>query len=437
MSGGISTNSFNLPYIISGTHANRPSSGQFTGQIYTETDTGSSFYWSGSAWTSTGITGTQTKAINISPNAIIEEALLTLKLAVDAGKTATTYYATDNTYCDFFSSSGGASSTINTGSSTALYVNSTTGYTSNHYTADTTTPLVIYHLDETSGTNVADSSGNSTAGVSSNCTLSASGAFNDLAYSFNGSNSGITVAGYTLSSKASGTIACWVKFTNFSGSGGSNWIISSGQTGHELAFGVTPSGQCYMNDGVTTLTDDTTTLSTGIWYHLAFSWGASGWKIYVNGTNTKSNGALTSALSAQIGTSTIGYSPAGNYGYINATLDEFRVYNSQLSGATITTIYGYTYNISGIVQTNALTIPTLTANPTYFLIYCNQTIVGTGTVTADVSFDNGVTFTTGQAINTLNIITSTTGNKIVIKFNLNGASGGSSASIDDYGIIWF
>lgn len=338
------------------------------GKLWLRTSDGSLFIAYNSAYQSTGLSGLQTKAIDIAPNAIIENALLILKLAVDAGKTATTYYKTDNTYCDYFSTASGASSTIDAGNTNAYFSGAVTGF-----------------LNATKGNNTTDNP-----------------------------------TGYFSDSAGSGT-----------GSGG--YEISLNGSTDVLIVDITKDGACnattaYVYDitgattiGTATFSGNTATFSPSVrmthgkTYRLLVDAGGGSYTRRVSGANQSWPKAVT------------------NITYTGSFVDnasDLRYIN--ISGVTTATIStGNTH-----VQTNALTIPTITANPSYFLIYCNQTLSGGGTMTADVSFDGGSTFTSGASINTLTTITSTKGSSLVIKFNLNG-TGSAVAGFDDYGIIWF
>jgi len=87
-----------------------------------------------------------------------------------------------------------------------------------------------------------------------------------------------------------------------------------------------------------------------------------------------------------------------------------------------------------IVQTNAITVTTAQIS---HQLYCHNVIAGTGTITYDISFDNGSTWDTAQALNTKNPRGSTTGTQMILKINLSGVGIGNSATADDYGIMLF
>jgi len=81
-----------------------------------------------------------------------------------------------------------------------------------NYAADGNT-RALYHLDESSGTNVNDSSGNTNDGIASNATFGTGSLNNSL--SFNGTNSRVSVPDSTsLSLSQANTLEGWTKFDN-------------------------------------------------------------------------------------------------------------------------------------------------------------------------------------------------------------------------------
>ncbi len=89
--------------------------------------------------------------------------------------------------------------------------------------------------------------------------------------------------------------------------------------------------------------------------------------------------------------------------------------------------------IDGIVETNAITI---TSNPVGHQLFCHNAVAGSGSVDYDVSFDNGVTFETGQSLNTINADVHT-GSQMIIKLNLNGVGLGNTSEASDYALMLF
>lgn len=88
-----------------------------------------------------------------------------------------------------------------------------------------------------------------------------------------------------------------------------------------------------------------------------------------------------------------------------------------------------------IIQTNAITVTTA---QTHHQVYCDNATAGTGTVTYDISFDNGSTWDTAQALNTKNTRAGTTGTQMIIKLNTNGIGSGNTSNVSNYGVmLWY
>lgn len=88
-----------------------------------------------------------------------------------------------------------------------------------------------------------------------------------------------------------------------------------------------------------------------------------------------------------------------------------------------------------IVQTDAATVTTA---QTHHQLFCNNAVAGSGTVTYDISFDNGSNYDTGQALNTKNTRSAATGTQMILKLNLNGTGAGNTAEASDYAImLWY
>jgi len=86
------------------------------------------------------------------------------------------------------------------------------------------------------------------------------------------------------------------------------------------------------------------------------------------------------------------------------------------------------------VQTN---VQTLVAGFTHFQVVAFRgAVTGTGTITADISFDNGAHYQTGLAVNTNYSITNV-GTQMILKLNLNGTGAGNTAESMGWGVqLW-
>jgi hypothetical protein len=86
-----------------------------------------------------------------------------------------------------------------------------------------------------------------------------------------------------------------------------------------------------------------------------------------------------------------------------------------------------------LIQTNAITI---TENPVAHQVFCHNTLAGTGTITYNISFDNGVTWVTEQELNSKNTSVHN-GSEMILKLNLNGTGAGNTATIKDYAVMLY
>jgi len=125
--------------------------------------------------------------------------------------------------------------------------------------------------------------------------------------------------------------------------------------------------------------------------------------------------------------------PDANIPY-NGSLINITADNQDDSGV-IRNIEGITADTSqeGYVLTNVQSLP---STPAYVYLYCDKTLVGTGAVSIDVSFDNGVTWdSTGNDLNTKVAVVDGSGKNMILKINLDGEGDGNRASITDYAVL--
>jgi len=194
-------------------------------------------------------------------------------------------------------------------------------------------------FDEGSGTNVADSSGNSNTGTVTNATWAAAGKFGK-ALTFNGSNAYVSIPDSPSLDLTTGlTVEGWV---NPSVSGGGFRTLLVKERPGDLVYGLyansdsnRPQSQVTVG-GTAKLLDGTAAIPTGTWTHVAFTYDGTTERLFVNGTQVSSvavsGGAiLTSNNPVKIGGNAI-------WGeWFNGMIDEVRVYNRALSAAEITT----------------------------------------------------------------------------------------------------
>jgi len=84
-----------------------------------------------------------------------------------------------------------------------------------------------------------------------------------------------------------------------------------------------------------------------------------------------------------------------------------------------------------IVQTNPITIP---ASKTTAIIVADETTAGTGTITYDISTDNGSNYQTAQTSDT-EITLTNVGTQLILKQNLNAGASSGTASATNFGVL--
>lgn len=207
--------------------------------------------------------------------------------------------------------------------------------------------VLLVHLNEASG-NLNDSSGLGNNGRVYGATYGATGKFEN-ALSFDGSND-FADFGNAASLRITGnvTLSQWVKFNQIptgttvyatldKNEAGGYGIIANEQIAGGLGRLVTyfHVGGAYKNVGV-----NLTSLSAGVWYHVAATYNGTGVAFYLNGNLTESvaaSGSITDVASYNL---TIGANPGPAYNeFFNGMIDEVGVWNRSLSSSEILNMY--------------------------------------------------------------------------------------------------
>lgn len=177
------------------------------------------------------------------------------------------------------------------------------------------------------------------------------------------------------------TLECWIKFTSIPAGNSFIYNRSDGSgVGYYMYFNSTQG--MHLGCGATTVTGTDLPVawspSTGVWYHVAYTLSALGvTTFYVNGV---SQGGNTGYLLAGVATATVFIGSQGGGTYWDGNISLMRVWNTNLSGATISAnmcnVYGTTTtnmqaewslnnvltdasgNGNTLTNTNAVTFPT-------------------------------------------------------------------------------
>jgi hypothetical protein len=230
--------------------------------------------------------------------------------------------------------------------------------------------VLYYNCNAVNGTTLPDMSGNGNDGtLVGPFNITAGKVGNALSLTANNADSGApTSGGYVqmppslLSTSPAMTIATWFKINSnlpferifdIGGVGGtgaataSMYLTPNGNTGH-LQFTIRtaqPAGGTFTREDITdgTPSGTPTTMSTGVWWHLAVVLDASGGRLYLNGALVGSNTTMVMrppTLGATpndwIGRSEFAINP-----YFDGAIDEFRIYNRGLSATEISALYNF------------------------------------------------------------------------------------------------
>ena len=214
-------------------------------------------------------------------------------------------------------------------------------------------PVGYWKFDETSGTTASDSSGsNNNATLLNSAAFVSGGKFGGAVDLVSEVSDAVQVSMDNCSA-ASGTVAMWVYSAAFTaapqylfGHATAPWanriqLYIPDSTGN-LALGI---GTSHMTKtGIQTLAAQT-------WYHIALTWNADNYVVYVNGV-AKANGTYTglSALNTVAHLGNDGYETDTNEAF-NGRIDEARLYNRALTGAEVQTLYASTTNSTPVFNT--------------------------------------------------------------------------------------
>jgi len=101
----------------------------------------------------------------------------------------------------------------------------------------------------------------------------------------------------------------------------------------------------------------TATMSTGIWYHVGFTFSGGPLKLYINGaeaTVTKVQDPAIATIYNGVATLNLGAYAAGSTGFISGSTRDTRIYSSAKTAGEITAIYNQSRTGSGTFDTTGL-----------------------------------------------------------------------------------
>jgi hypothetical protein len=208
----------------------------------------------------------------------------------------------------------------------------------------------LYHLNESSGTVYAETSGQGTdlTCVAATCPgVDTIGKFRNSS-SFNGVDQFLT-SGTNLASVLGGTstLAFWIKTT---ATGNADYLLAPAVTGVDLSaagndiiFGwLDETGRIGVHVGTTTNVKSPNPINDGNWYHVAITRliGNGRVNLFINGSNTAAtleNGTKTTPFYSIGRVEKTGGSDSPSY--FDGSLDEIVIYNRAISGGEVVSMY--------------------------------------------------------------------------------------------------
>ena len=197
--------------------------------------------------------------------------------------------------------------------------------------------IAYYNFDEVSGTTVYDSAGGHDGTLTSGPTINARGMWDSNALTLDGSNDVVTVATInSLTGKAELSIFTWIKLGTAEG----KQVIANVHSGDQFWFVFDNSG----NDKINVYLAGTSSpgyhnsdrvIPRDGWHHVGFTYDGATLTQYLDGApngTVATTGVLASSNLIRIGAST-------TVNYLDAELDEFKIYDKALSQTEITADY--------------------------------------------------------------------------------------------------
>lgn len=192
----------------------------------------------------------------------------------------------------------------------------------------------LWHMDETSGTNVADSSGNSSTGTANGSPSIITGKFNN-ARNFNGSSQYISLANNNTSLKIPGdiTIEAWIRKPDSTAGhivrrdDWANYAFYADSVISAWFYNSTCSGSANMVTGVTNIADNQ-------WHHVVYTKSNNNLNLYVDGRLDKSIRAIDTLACTADSPVHIGAGVSSGDGpdtYFKGDIDEVQIYSSALT----------------------------------------------------------------------------------------------------------
>ena len=201
-----------------------------------------------------------------------------------------------------------------------------------------------WKFDEGSSTTTYDSVTNSAGYLTSGASFT-SGKFGS-AVNFDGSNDYVYNAAYHISGRYTQiTMSAWVKFDSFPSSGNYESLVNPRYDGDAFlqvdSDGKAIFGGYFYNPSGEQRVVGTTTMVTGVWYHLIGTWSEYSDKmhIYVNGTLETEKSMSSNGYYLRSGSSYNYFGRDNNGNYMDGLLDQVSIWSVVFTSAEIQTLF--------------------------------------------------------------------------------------------------
>lgn len=138
---------------------------------------------------------------------------------------------------------------------------------------------------------------------------------------------------------SSGSLSAWVKFNTLPSASHIMQIIGKGSDGKDFDLQVNKDNLFRFYVGAGTNVASKTVVKTGVWYHVAGTWDATGLKMYVNGVLENTNPIPNKTRTASGQKLEIGRQPYFPGRYFNGVIDEAMISNRSWSAAEVSKMY--------------------------------------------------------------------------------------------------
>lgn len=205
--------------------------------------------------------------------------------------------------------------------------------------------MMVLHMAETAGTSYDSTTNDNDGTVVNAVTQNAVGKING-ADDFDGISGHLHIADHaTLDLSTAGTVECLFKFDVYINSGGlihKGDLANFSDEAYSLQFWSNQYRIGTYIKGVPadlSMRGNTSTLTNGVWYHASLVWGATGFKLYLDGAQDATSGSTITVDNTTGGINIGTQVEASNYYPFNGIIDEVRISNIARSAEWLKATY--------------------------------------------------------------------------------------------------